>query len=171
MKNASFLHSLIFFSIFWNRKIPLFSKFFKNFVFSKFWRFQKIGKKSKNAKNLCFSIFIAKKGPNRVVQDRTKWSKIHSFFFIMDNVKIGLVLSINFCPNLTSPVHKFVHKMFRKFWQSPPKQWRCSKQNLHPPKNWAFTQCQRGFVHGSSCLWMGKVGCCFVDIRNQNDCL
>ena len=35
--------------------------------------------------------------------------ELHAFFFIMDNVKIGLVLSIKFRPNWTSIVHKFVH--------------------------------------------------------------
>ena len=60
-----------FFDFFRNRKIPLFSKFVK-----KISKIFKKENKSKNAKNLRFPIFIAKKGPNRVVKDRKKWSKI-----------------------------------------------------------------------------------------------
>ena len=84
IEKCKFFAFFDFFSIFWNRKIPLFSKFFKklpkffskffkNFVFSKFWRFQKIEKKSKNAKNLHFSIFTAKKWEKTSGYEQKKW--------------------------------------------------------------------------------------------------
>ena len=54
------------------------------------FQFRKIEKNLKNAKNFHFPIFIEKKGPNRVVQDRTKWSKIGGLTVV--NYKLPMVI-------------------------------------------------------------------------------